>query len=214
MSTRHRPSPLPQPHITIPPGAAPPSSSSTTTSTGGFDSRISDSDSLNLWHDDYRNLTYTPDASVTHHPSFTITGSSSRPTSRASSVHETGSPRIVFPEPHPFRASLRPSHSQSILRHRSTKIDTNVPFGRTNTNRGESRPPSFISTGSSPEVWQQSFSRNPFSACELFSLSLFHYSSLPLPYLTNSQISRMCLALVLYLCASQIRVCHPLQPEF
>ncbi|KAI0091299.1 hypothetical protein BDY19DRAFT_1033671 [Irpex rosettiformis] len=147
MATRHRPPPHPQPHITIPPGAAPPATSSPKTS-ADWDFRISDHDHLNLWHDDYRDAAYTPQSPDINFP---ITSSSSRPSSRPSSVHETSGSRIQFPEPHPFRASLRPAVSQSFLRHRSTKSDTNVSVARSSANRGESRPPSFISTESSPE---------------------------------------------------------------
>ncbi|KAI0752263.1 hypothetical protein BC629DRAFT_1297111 [Irpex lacteus] len=150
MFTRHRPAP--QPHITIPPGAAPPAKSSPNTASD-WEFPVSAHDNLNLWHDDYRDTTYTPDSPDTTtrpHINFPVASGSSRPASRASSVHES-SPRIAFPEPHPFRASLRPSSSHSILRHRSTKSETNILTGRSSTNRGESRPPSFISTESSPE---------------------------------------------------------------
>lgn len=169
MSTRHRPPLPPYPHITIPPGAAPPASSSPKTSSD-WDFRIADQDNLNLWNDDYRNATYTPLSPDTSRPhiNFPIQGSSSRPASRASSVRETGSPRIAFPEPHPFRASLRPSSSHSFLGHRSTKSETNVPTARPSPNRGESRPPSFISTESSPEVGQLSSSYMRPSVLEIF----------------------------------------------
>ncbi|KAI0342848.1 hypothetical protein BDW22DRAFT_1357379 [Trametopsis cervina] len=150
MSLRHR-SHL-QPHIDIPAGAAPPA---TTSPEEDWRYRIPQEgrDNLNLWNDDYRNSTYTPLSPDTARPhaGFPIPSSSSRPASRASSVYERSSPRLAFPEPQPFGASLRPSSSHSHLGHRSSKSETHVYTARSTTNRGESRPPSFISTQSSPE---------------------------------------------------------------
>ncbi|KAI0694624.1 hypothetical protein BC835DRAFT_1274268 [Cytidiella melzeri] len=151
MSTRHRPHPPTHPHITIPPDAATALSSSPAT-TGDWDFRISEPDNLNDWNGEFGNTPLSPDISRPH-SAFQLPSSSSRPASRASSVHETGSPRLIFPEPHPFRASLRPSSSTTLLGHRSTKSETYIPTARSSPHRGESRPPSFISTeSSSPEI--------------------------------------------------------------
>ena len=155
----------PHPHISIPPGAAPSSNTSFVPNDDwNFLITPADKDTLNVWHDDHRHSTFTPLSSGTAkpYPAYPApsTSSSSRPPSRASSVHEAGSPRLAFPEPHPFngpsRSSLRSSVSHWRLGHRSSKSETHL-HPTPSVNRGESRPPSFISTeSSSPEVWQSS----------------------------------------------------------
>lgn len=176
MSSRHRP----HPHLAIPPGAAPPASSSPR-HVEDWDFLVTppDSDTLDLWNDDYRHATYTPlspDTARPHMP-FPISSSLPRPPSRPSSVHESNSPRLAFPEPYPYRSSLRPSASHSYLGHRSTKSETYIPLSsRPSQHRGESRPPSFISTSSSsPEVWQlsSSFPVNRMFSCFLLSFCSF-----------------------------------------
>jgi RHO1 GDP-GTP exchange protein 1/2 len=192
MATRHRshhPHPHPNPHIAIPPGAAPPATVQSQ-SPATWDFHISDHhDDLNLWDDDYRNTTFTPDSPETSRPHivFPIPNTVSRPASRAASVHESGSPRATHPEPHLFRTSLRPSVSNSHLGHRSTKSETNVVLTRSGTARGESRPPSFISSeSSSPEVWPL-----PVSYIHLYSLYPTSRSLRPQNCPMSSPISRV-----------------------
>lgn len=152
-------SPRPHPHISIPPGAAPPSNPSPR-HVDAFELLVTppNADPLNLWSNEHRHSTFSPSSanpgrSYVAFPEPEIV----RPASRASSVHEAGSPRTYgFPEPQlymsPVRApSLRPSASHQNLGHRSTKSES-ILSSRPSINRGESRPPSFISTESSPEV--------------------------------------------------------------
>lgn len=145
------------PHITIPPGAAPPSNPSPRP----FDDwsvfvTPPDPDPLNLWNDDHRYSAYSPDAAHSH-IAFPEPELSGRPPSRAASVQEAGSPRYAFPESPSFASpvsrtsTLRPSASSHNLGHRNSKSEGALS-PRPSIARGESRPPSYVSTESSPEV--------------------------------------------------------------
>lgn len=179
MSPRARP----HPHIAIPPGAAPPSAPSPRHVDDWNFMVTPPDDPLNLWSDEHRNSTFTPSSPDTsRRPPHIVfpQPENSRPASRASSVHEATSPRTyAFPEPQVYRspiartASLRPSASHQNLGHRSTKSDSTLS-PRPSLIRGESRPPSFVSTASSPEVWQYLYSSSrqlatiPLSVRSLF----------------------------------------------
>jgi RHO1 GDP-GTP exchange protein 1/2 len=159
-------SPRPHPHVAIPPGAAPPSRPSPR-HVDGLELLVTppaSDDPLNLWSDEHRNSTFTPSSPNTGRLRLAFPEPEiSRPHSRASSVYETGSPRSYgFPEPQIYMSpmtrtsSLRPSVSHQNLGHRSTRSESTLTT-RPSLNRGESRPPSFMSTESSPEVWHPLF---------------------------------------------------------
>lgn len=175
MSSRHRP----HPHLAIPPGAAPPSvTSSQHADDWDFLLTSPENDTLDLWNEDYRHDNYTP-SSARSPQIYPIASSSSRSSSRPASVYETSSPRLAFPEPHPYRSPLRMSSSHSHLgHHRSAKSESHVTLmSRPSQHRGESRPPSFISTESSPEVWHPSSFLPSSPVCEpiLFFFELLFY---------------------------------------
>ncbi len=174
----------PHPHISIPPGAAPPAPPSPSRPASDWDFLVTpaDRDPLNLWNDEHRNSSYTPASPETSRSQLAFPDFPARPASRAASFYEAGSPRYAFPEPQlsrtPTRTSLRPSASHQHLGHRSTQSESFL-VARPNVNRGESRPPSYVSTASSPEVWFNVFSlafhlANPSGffrvvACERFN---------------------------------------------
>lgn len=148
---------MPRPHISIPPGAAPPTNPSPRHAIDDYIT-ITPADADSLAFLDRPNTNYTPASPKTarSHLAFPVPESYHRTHSRPASVYEAGSPRITFPEPQvvypsPTRTTLRPSASYQNLGHRSTKSET-LLVTRPSTNRGESRPPSYVSTESSPEV--------------------------------------------------------------
>ena len=170
-------SPQPHPHVSIPSGAAPPSHPSPRHVDDWNSFTAPPSDPLNLWSDDYRHSTFSPASPSTSRPRIIFPEPEiPRPASRASSVHETSPGSYAFPEPHLYMSpvartvSLRPSASYQNLGHRSAKSESMLST-RNIINRGESRPPSFVSTESSPEVW------NIFLTISRASLPSFVFSS-------------------------------------
>ena len=178
-------SPRPHPHIAIPTGAEPPSHPSPRHVDDWTDLLPPSGDPLNLWSDDHRHTTFSPSSPSTSRPRIVFPEPEiPRPASRASSVHETSPRSYAFPEPQLYMSpiarttSLRPSVSHQNLGHRSAKSESMLS-ARSSINRGESRPPSFVSTESSPEVWH-CLPRYLSTQLAKFRLSLFF--SLPPPY--------------------------------
>lgn len=185
-------SPRPHPHIAIPPGAAPPSPPSPR-HVDDWNSLVTPpGDPLNLWSDDHRHSTFSPASPSTSRPRIVFPEPEiPRVASRASSVHETSPRSYGFPEPQLYMSpiarttSLRPSASYQNIGHRSTKSESMLST-RPSISTGESRPPSFVSTESSPEVWQYLL---PYLSIQLAKFHLLFLISLHPPYFRmNCQI--------------------------
>ncbi|CCM01400.1 uncharacterized protein FIBRA_03451 [Fibroporia radiculosa] len=154
--------PRPHPHLQIPPGAAPPTEPSPTSSWSSYLYKSPPYNVSNIWSDRASNKYSSSASSIA--PRISI-NEHSRPPSRASSSYEQDTGHLVFPEPQLYRSvsqnpSPRPYPTQA---HRATRSELTVsPIHAT----GESRPPSFISTGSSPDLSSRELSD------ELSSLTL------------------------------------------
>lgn len=142
------------PHVSIPPGAAPPvipSPRSSWSSGSHLFQSPEPPDSPNIWADHHSTTTFSP---LAPDISFDVP---SRPPSRATSFYQPESATLAFPEPQLHRSSsnrstLRPSVPST---HRSTKSELAVG---SSVFHGESRPPSFVSTASSPDVCSDTLS--------------------------------------------------------
>ncbi|KAH9949942.1 hypothetical protein B0H21DRAFT_725350 [Amylocystis lapponica] len=155
----------PHPHVSIPPGAAPPVNTSPRSSWSSYMFQSpAPQDPLNIWADQRSATIYTsPPASEAPNISLDLP---SRPPSRATSVYHPDATTFTFPEPQLYRSAsqrstLRPNPSPT---HRNTKSELDVSPGIL---RGESRPPSFVSTESSPDVLESEEGLRRFQAGEL-----------------------------------------------
>ena len=154
-------SPRPHPHLAIPLGAAPPAPPSPRFA-DNLRVLVTPPNSVsNPWDNEHQQYsTFTPGSPNTAYPHIAFPEPHvSRPASRASSAHEATSPRSYeYPEAQSYKsptaraAALRPSASFQNLGHRSTRSESTLS-ARPSLNRGESRPSSYMSTESSPEVW-------------------------------------------------------------
>lgn len=165
----------PHPHVAIPPGDSPsdPSSSSSWSSQLY---RSPPQDSRDVWSE-YDSARYSPAASSSI-PHISLEDSS-HPSSRAASYYEHDSGHIAFPEPQLYRSvsqrsSLRPSPTGV---HRATRSELTVG---TLHHTGESRPPSFISTESSPDLAYRDLS-DDISSLTVQEERLHHFQTGQLP---------------------------------
>ena len=142
------------PHISIPRGAAPPTNPSPAHLPEEYITitPADESDPLNIYS---RHAQASP---RTSRLSSFLNGDAFRarpPTSsRPASVYEAGGDgHLAFPEPQIYQSpsKLRPSASYQNISHRSTKSES-LMVSRPSLDTGESRPPSYVSPESSPEV--------------------------------------------------------------
>lgn len=138
----------PHPHVSIPPGAAPPTNPSPSSTWSSYLYRSSPEDPPNIWSDHGSVRNSTSGSTSTPRISLDLP---SRPPSRAASFYDQDTSRITMPEHQLYRsasqrASLRPNPTPA---HRATRSELTVSPTHFS---GESRPPSVISTSSSPDV--------------------------------------------------------------
>lgn len=161
----------PHTHISIPSGAAPPTDPSPN-SWSPYLFQSPPQDPPNIWADHvssaYSSSTYASAPRI----SLDVP---SRPPSRPASFYEPDSPRVLFPEPQLLRSasqrsSLRPSPTPA---HRATKSELTVSPSHV---RGESRPPSFVSTESSPDVGDLTYASILLIPMYLLHLAITSYT--------------------------------------